>query len=185
LFVFLPRSVVMLRHPVVVAVVATTLASGSADLSACGDKFLRIGRSERFRGYAAVHPSSILIYTPTKSTPAGIKDFESLLKRAGHKTLAVENGASLSQIFAAAQYDVVIADYADTGKIKKELQLVASKPGLLPILYKPTKAVAEEAAKEYHSLIKPDAMSKHDALAEIDRLIEARLKGTAGADATR
>ena len=175
----------MLRHLFVVAVVATTLASGSADLSACGDKFLRIGRSERFRGYAAVHPSSILIYTPTSSTPGSIKDFEALLKRAGHKTLAVENGARLSQVFAAAKYDVVIADYADTIKIKEELQFVASKPGLLPILYKPTKAVAAEAAKEYHSLIVADAMSKHDALVEIDRLMELRLKGTAAADATK
>jgi hypothetical protein len=172
----------MLQNLLVVAVVATTLA---ADLSACGDKFLRIGRSERFRGYAAVHPSSILIYTPTNSTPAGIKDFEALLKRAGHKTLAVENGARLSQVFAAARYDVVIADYADTGKIKDELQSVAMKPGLLPILYKPTKAVAAEAEKEYRSLIKPDAMSKHEALAEIDRLMELRLKGTAAADATK
>jgi hypothetical protein len=172
----------MLHNLLVVAVVATTLA---ADLSACGDKFLRIGRSERFRGYAAVHPSSILIYTPTNSTPAGIKDFEALLKRAGHKTLAVENGARLSQVFAAARYDVVIADYADTGKIKDELQSVAMKPGLLPILYKPTKAVAAEAEKEYHSFIKPDAMSKHEALAEIDRLMELRLKGTAAADATK
>ena len=175
----------MLRHLCVIAVVATTLVSVRADLSACGDKFLRIGRSERFRGYAAVHPSSILIYTPTNSTPGGIKDFEALLKRAGHKTLAVENGARLSQVFAAAKYDVVIADYADIGKIKEELQFVASKPGLLPILYKPTKAIAAEAAKEYRSLIKPDAMSKHDALAEIDRLMDLRLKGTAAPDATK
>src|ERR1700686_2283770 len=118
----------MLRQLFVSAVVATTLAPGSADLSACGDKFLRIGRSERFRGYAAVHPSSILIYTPTNSTPAGIKDFEALLKRAGHKTLAVENGAPLSRVFEAAKYDVIVADYADTGKIKQELQSIASKP---------------------------------------------------------
>jgi hypothetical protein len=185
LFLFLSRSVVMLRHLFVIAVAATTLGSGSADLRACGDKFLRIGRSERFRGYAAVHPSSILIYTPTNSTPAGIKDLEALLKRAGHKTLAVENGARLSQVFAAAKYDIVIADYADTGKIKEELQSVASRPGLLPILYKSSKAVAAEAAKEYHSLIRPDAMSKHDALAEIDRLMELRLKGTAAADPTK
>src|ERR1700676_2578694 len=174
----------MLRHLCVIAVVATTLVSGSADLNACGDKFLRIGRSERFRGYAAVHPSSILIYAPTSSTPGSIKDFEALLKRAGHKTLAVKNGARLSQVFAAAKYDVVIADYADTSKIKEELQFVASKPGLLPILYKPTKAVAAEAAQEYHSLIMADAMSKHDALVEIHRLMELRLKGTA-VDATK
>jgi hypothetical protein len=175
----------MLRHLLVVAVLATAFASGAADLSACGDKFLRIGRSARFRGYAAVHPSSILIYTPTNSTPAGIKEFEALLKRAGHKPVTVENGARLSQMFAAAKYDVVIGDYADTSKIKEELQSVTSKPGLLPILYKPTKAVAAQAEKEYDCLIKPDAMSKHDALAEIDRLMELRLKDTTAADATK
>jgi hypothetical protein len=185
LLLSLSRSVVMLRHLLVVAVVAMAFASDSADLSACGDKFLRIGRSARFRGYAAVHPSSILIYTPTNSTSAGIKDFEALLKRAGHKPLTVENGARLSQIFAAAKYDVVIADYTDTNKIREELQSVTSKPGLLPILYKPTKAVAAQAEKEYDCLIKPDAMSKHDALAEIDRLMELRLKDTTAAGATK
>jgi len=175
----------ILRRLFVGGVVAATFASGSADLSACGDKFLRIGRSARFRGYAAVHPSSILIYTPTNSTPAGIKELEALLKRAGHKPLAVENGSGLSQVLAAAKYDVVIADYADTGKIKEELQFLASKPELLPILYKSTKAVAAEAEKEYHCLIKPDMMSKHDALAEIDHLMELRLKGTTAAGATK
>jgi len=171
----------MLRRVFVIAVVASALASSSTDLSACGDKFLRIGRSARFRGYAAVHPSSILIYTPGNSTPAGIKEFEALLKRAGHKPVVVENGADLSQAFAAAKYDVVIADYADTGKVKEKLQSVPSKPGLLPILDKPTKAVVVEAEKEYHCLIKPHAMSKYDALAEIDHLVELRLKGNASA----
>lgn len=171
----------MLRRLFVVGVAAATLASGSADLSACGDKFLRIGRSARFRGYAAVHPSSILIYTPASSTPAGVKELEALLKRAGHKPLAVKNGSSLSQLLAATKFDVVIADYADVGRIKAELRLVASEPGLLPILHKPTKAVAAEAEKEYHCLLRPDAMSKHDALAEIDHLMELRLKTTTAA----
>jgi hypothetical protein len=175
----------MLRHLFVVAVVATTLASGSADLSACGDKFLRIGRSARFRGYAAVHPSSILIYTPANSTPAGIKEFEALLKRAGHRPVVVEHGAGLSQALTAAKYDVVIASYTDTGKIKEELQSVPSQPGILPILDKPTKAVAAEAEKEYHCLIKLHTMTKQDALAEIDHLIELRLKGTTAPAATR
>ena len=166
-------------------VVVVTVAIGSADLSACGDKFLRVGRSARFRGYAAVHPASILVYRPKNSTTAGIKEFEALLKRAGHKSVTVENGTRLSPIFAAAQYDVVIADYTDAEKIKEELQSVAPDLGLLPILYKPTKAVAAEAEKAYHHVIKPDAMSKHDALAEIDHVMELRLKKTAAADGTR
>ena len=168
----------MLRRLLVVAVVAAAFASSSADLRACGDKFLRIGRSARYRGYAAVHPSSILIYTPAGSTPAGIKEFEALLKRAGHRPVVVENGSPLSPAFTAAKFDVVIADFADTGKIKEELQSVSSQPGLLPILNKPTRAVEAEAEKAYHCLIKPHAMSKYDALAEIDHLLELRLKGS-------
>ena len=83
----------MLRLLYVVSLVVAAFASASADLCACGDKFLRIGRSARFRGYAAVHPSSILIYKPANSTPAGIKEFEALLKRAGHKPLSSKNGS--------------------------------------------------------------------------------------------
>ena len=173
----------MLQRTFIVVVMAATMASGTADLSACGDKFLRLGRSARFRGYAAVHPATILIYKPVNSTPSGIREFEALLRRAGHRPLAVENGSALSQALAAAEYDVVIADYGDAGKIRQELQSAASKPGLLPILYKPTRAVAAEAEKEYHYLIKPHAMDKHDALAEIDHLMDLRLKGTAAAAA--
>jgi hypothetical protein len=168
----------MLRAVCAGAVVAAIVASGSVDLSACGDKFLRIGRSARFRGYAAVHPASILVYKPMNSTPAGVREFETMLKRAGHKPVFLENGAGLRQAVAAAKYDLVIADYADAGKIKDEIQSVPSRPELLPILNKPTKAVEAEAEKAYHCLIKPHAMSKYDALAEIDHLLELRLKAS-------
>ena len=165
-----------MRRQLSVAVIAALMfAAGVADLSACGDKFLRVGRSARFRGYAAVHPSSILVYRPAKSTSAGIREFEALLKRAGHKPVVVERGADLSQALAAAQYDVVIADYADSAQVNTNLQSVSSKPSLLPILDKPTKAVAIQAEKEYHCLIKLHAMTKYDALEEIDHLVGMRL----------
>ena len=175
----------MFRRLFIVGIVTAAFASASADLGACGDKFLRIGRSARFRGYAAVHPSSILIYTPASATPDGIKEFETLLMRAGHKPVVVKNGSPLSPAFTTAKFDVVIADFADTGRIKEELQSVPSQPGLLPILNKPTKAVAAEAEKEYHCLIKLHTMNKYDALAEIDHLVELRLKGTTTPAAAR
>ena len=157
--------------------------SAAADLNACGDKFLRAGRSARARGYAAIHPASILIYKPT-ATPKGLKEFQALLKRAGHKSVAVHAGG-LSQAFATTTYDVVIADYANAGNLKQELQAISSKPGLLPVLTKPTKAVADEASKEYICLVRPDAMTKYDALAQIDHLMERRLKETTAAPASR
>jgi len=43
-------------------------ASGSQAVSACGDKFLLVGRGVRFeQAYAAVHRASILIVVPIKS----------------------------------------------------------------------------------------------------------------------
>ena len=167
-----------MRRVFVVVVVTAVMAAVSADLDACGDKFLRVGRSARFRRYAAVHPAAILIYAPADSTPAGIKEFEAILKRAGHRPVALPNGGDLSQALAAAPFDLVIADYGDSTKIRDGLRGVPSRPGLLPILYKPSKAIAEQAEREYTCLIKPHAMTKYDALAEIDRLMELRQRAT-------
>ncbi len=165
-----------MRRAFLIGMIAT-FAAGSVDLGACGDKFLRVGRSARFRRYAAVYPASILIYTPVNATPAGMREFESLLKRAGHRPVAVDNGTSIPRVLAAAQYDLVIADYADAGHIKDDLQSASSKPELLPILYQPTKTVEAAAERQYAHLIKPHAMTKYDALAEIDRLMQLKLKG--------
>jgi CheY-like chemotaxis protein len=155
-----------------------TLTAASVDLGACGDKFLRVGRSARFRRYAAVHPATILIYKPVNSTPAGIEALKALLKQAGHKPVAIDNGAGFLSALTAAEYDLVIADYGDAPQINKDLQSAPSRPLLLPILYKPTKAVEAEAEKQYVCLIKPHAMTKYDALAEIDRLMQLKITGS-------
>ena len=167
-----------MRHILTAVVIAAVVATAAADLDACGDKFLRVGRSARFRRYAAVHPAAILIYAPADSTPAGIKEFEAILKRAGHRPVAVANSADISQALAAAPYDLVIADYSDSSRIRDGLRAIASRPGLLPILYQPSKAVAEQAEREFVCLIKPHAMTKYDALAEIDRLMQLRHQAT-------
>jgi hypothetical protein len=169
-----------MRRLFIVGLIAT-LTAASSDLGACGDKFLRVGRSARFRRYAAVHPATVLIYKPVDSTPAGVEEFKAVLKRAGHRPVAVDRGASISLALAAAQYDLVIADYADADRIKDDLYSASSKPGLLPILYKPSKAVEAEAEKQYSCLIKPHLMTKYDALAEIDRFMQLRLTGAATA----
>jgi hypothetical protein len=148
--------------------------AGAVDLGACGDKFLRVGRSARFRRYAAAHPAAILIYTPLNSTRAGIEELTALLKRAGHRPVAVERSSNISLAVATARYDLIIADYADAGHIKSNLQAVTNKPELLPILLKPSKAVEAEAEKQYVCLIRPHTMTKYDALAEIDRLMQLR-----------
>jgi hypothetical protein len=173
----------MHRRVIVMGILAGLVTSGAADLSACGDKFLRVGRSARYRGYAAVHAASILIYTPVNAKATGIKELEDLLKRAGHTAVAVGNGAALSQSFDNARYDLVIAAYADAGKVKQQLQSIPSRPDVLPILDNPTKAVVAEAEKSYRFVLNTRAMNKFDALAEIDHLMSQRLKAAHAAAA--
>ena len=66
----------MRRTFAVSLILIAMFAAGSVDLGACGDKFLRVGRSARFRRYAAVYPASILIYKPVDATPAGMKEIK-------------------------------------------------------------------------------------------------------------
>jgi CheY-like chemotaxis protein len=169
-----------MRRLFIVGLIATVAAAAaSVDLGACGDKFLRVGRSARFRRYAAVHPAAILIVKPVHSTPAGIEELKALLKQAGHRPVSVENGSNIASVLATTRYDLVIADYADAGQIGSDLLPASSRPAILPILYKPTKAIEAEADKHYAFAIKPHAMTKYDALAEIDRLMEWKLDGGA------
>jgi len=168
----------MRRRVFITGLIAAT-AAGSIDLDACGDKFLRVGRSARFRRYAAVHPAAILIYTPRGATREGLDELKGLLKRAGHNALALDRNASVSGALTASPFDVVIADYLDADRLKSDLQSSSSRAALLPILNTPNQAIETEAMRQYALLIKPHTMTKFDALAEIDRLMESRGRSTA------
>ena len=168
----------MRRRVFITGLIAAT-AAGSIDLDACGDKFLRVGRSARFRRYATVHPAAILIYTPRNSTREGLDELKGLLKRAGHHALALDRNASVSGALTASPFDVVIADYLDADRLRNDLQSASSRAALLPILNTPNKAMETEAMRQYAFLIKPHKMTKFDALAEIDRLMESRSRSTA------
>lgn len=157
--------------------VATALIAGSySDVSACGDKFMRIGRSVSGRQYAALHPSSILIYRPAGSTTQGIADLETLLKRAGHTPRVLQRGERLAPVVATSDYALLIADYADVELLKNSLAGAPSQPAILPILLDGNKALEVQARSEFHCLIRPRAMRPNDALAEIDHALDVRLK---------
>ena len=165
----------MLRRLLSVGILLATAAFGTVDLDACGDKFLRMGRSARLRAYAAVHPASILILTPARATPSSMKQFETLLKRAGHTPRAVPHETDLGLAIADARYDVVIAAFADTRQVEELLRSLPVRPDVLPILHKPTPEVAADAAAAYPCQFKTHVMAKHETVAEIDHLMERRL----------
>lgn len=167
----------MMFRRLLVAGIATGLcAAAYADLNACGDKFTRVGRTASMRRYAALHPASILIYRPARSTAAGIADFEMLLKRAGHAPRVLQRGEDVAPVLATAKYSLVIAEYSDVDSLKHTIDLAGGKPAILPILLDSNKTVAAQLKKDFHCLIQPRAMTDNDALAEIDHALDFRLK---------
>ena len=173
----------MPRPLMLVSLVAATLVVSEVGLNACGDKFLRTGKSARYHRYAAVHPASILIYSPANATAQGIKQLEATLKRAGHKPMSIPNGASLPQTLATSHYDLVIAAYADARRVQEAIGALSSKPEVLPILHNSPKEIVVEAERAFQFLLKPHAMTNVQALAEIDHLMNRRLHGAAAAGA--
>lgn len=164
----------MLHRLMVLGVVAAVSTVASVDLSACGDKFLRIGRSSRLSGYAAVHPSTILFFVPGQSKPSAVKEFETTLKRAGHRFHAVTTIAAFSEALATGQVDIVIAGMNDAPRLRTDASAAPSRPEILPIVHEPSRAVLASMQEEYGHVLKLP-VTKHEALAEIDRVMESRL----------
>ena len=166
----------MFRRVVVAGVAAGLLALAYADVNACGDKFMRPGRSVSSRRYAALHPSSILIYRPARSTSPGMAMFEDMLKKAGHSPRVIQRGDDVAPILATAKYPLMIAEYSDLDMLTKEVDASPSRPAILPLLQDSNKSVEARLKKDFHWLLKPRAMSDNDALVEIDHALDFKLK---------
>ena len=176
----------MRRRAMIIAAVAAALTSTSVDLGACGDKYLSAGRGTRIRAYQSIHPATILLYRSANSTAEGVKFYDELLRGAGHTPVFVKHGASIADVIASRKYDLIIASYDDAETVKAQLASAPTKPDVLPILYKPTKTVAAQAARDYQFLLTPDKMTKYDALDQIDHVMERRLSnGSTPARSTR
>jgi hypothetical protein len=174
----------MFRKACFIVIIIAAFASAYVDVSACGDKFLRVGRSARFRRYASVHPSAILLYGP-RWTGTGVKDFETMLKRAGHVPVTVTSEGALSQALATAKYQIVIADFTDAASTREAVRAIGSSAALLPVVYKASKSQEADAKAAFECLLRPEKMTKFEALEEIDRLADLRLKSAAGNSETR
>ena len=166
----------MLRRGFALALIVG-LAAPVLDLQACGDKFLRAGRSSRMKGYAAMYPASILLYPSANAKPAVVSAWQKMLKDAGHKTQIVTRTASLTSTVASGSYDIVITDYGSAARVRTEVMDARSKPGVLPVLNDSSKSAAAKATAEFQHFLDPE-MTNREKLAEIDHVMELRLKST-------
>jgi hypothetical protein len=167
------------RVLVVAAMVAGALGFGGGVAAGCGDKFVLIGGGARVNH--SRFPSRVLVFMkPGSRIPAAEKEFhvEATLAAAGHKAKVVESEADVQKALDSGSYDIVLADFADVPDLQKKCGASASKPAVLPLLYKPTAAELSAAEKEANCHVRPSKKSS-DLLAVIDETMKDRSKGIA------
>jgi DNA-binding NtrC family response regulator len=147
---------------------------------ACGDHLLVIGRGVRFQHAYAQHRGNLLIYATRSESGAGLRSakLQATLKKVGHKLETVEGVSQLDQVLKSENVDVVLADFADLAAIGRELQSAPSKPVILPILFKPSKAELAAVQREYKFTLKAPA-DEVQFLTAIDEAMRSRPKITA------
>jgi CheY-like chemotaxis protein len=172
---------------IVACVLTTALTLVAVDLQACGDKFVRVGGSLRFAGYASIYPASILVYQPIKPDSEAKHEFEDALTRAGHLVTFVPHGTNLAQAAASYKYDLIVGMLADKDTITDQIHALPSRPDYVPMVEsgKSAKALDAAAQKEFHCVLAPYRMTKYDALEEIDHAMALRLKAHAPAAAPK
>jgi len=147
--------------------------SGLINANACGDKTLRVGRGIRFyQPFASRHPSTILIYSPIIASGKSpqIMDF---LKKVGHKPKAVGDTDQLSAALRSVKYDLVLTDLADAANVQKQVDSLAPRTVVVPVVDNRTKAEETAAARQYRFIVK-NPKSLDDLAAAVQHVMKAK-----------
>jgi hypothetical protein len=172
-----------MRKNVALALAFVTLVGfGSEVVSACGDKFLSVGRGVSFQhAYAAIHPASILIVLPPKSVrSAAVRDsgLQKALKMAGHRVEVVQQPAKLTETLARAPYAIVLAERADASAIRVATAGSGQpSPSIVAVMEDPSSTDLTAARQELEYVLKtPEPVSQ--ILNLLDDVMKARLDGS-------
>jgi hypothetical protein len=140
---------------------AIVVLAVDVQIDACGDKSLSAGGIRMQRALAARYPASILVYGTSSRLSDASRELklESALQQVGHKYLQVSTWSELQSALGSGQFNVVIADFSDLADLQARLELSTSRPAIVPIAYKLTKAETIEAARRSRFLIKVPSRS--------------------------
>lgn len=162
------------------AFVLACLPLASADVTACGDKYIRLA-ARLGPAYTAQHRANVLIYMPAGSVvPAAARKLRlrKSLERAGHRVAAVDRDADLTTALRTRTYDVVLADAADVDAIQAQLVPATGQPTLVPVFHNRSRAL-DAARKQSRCLIASGDRAYH-AAAEIDHVMALRRAARVG-----
>ena len=147
----------MKRKLVGVGLMAVGLVAFRADLNACGDKSLAAGGIRMQRALATRYPASILIYgQPGSRIAAAARELklQQTLQQVGHKYREATTTSDLEAALSSGEFNVVMADFADLPGLQNRLTASPSRPALVGVAYRLTKAETDEAAKLCRYLVK-------------------------------
>jgi ABC-type amino acid transport substrate-binding protein len=152
------------------------LLSGSAAL-ACGDKLLALGRGVRFQRIYAARQANLVIYSAGTQNGAALDSarLRTALKRTVRNLELASDGSQLDQTLKSGQVDVVLVYFADLAAIARQLQSAPSRPIILPVLIKPSRAEFAAAQSQYKFALKA-AADELEFLTAIDEAMKAKLK---------
>ena len=138
-------------------------ASASAELVACGNKFLVPSRGTRFGKVAvAREEASILVYaTPESTLPKTLGEIpvEMVLLQAGYLPTKVTDQNEFDRALDERTWDLVLADLDTSDSLRWQLE-GDDAPMVVPVLYQPTKSVMAQAKKDYNQVIKAPIKSQ-------------------------
>ncbi|HEX2455652.1 MAG TPA: hypothetical protein VHI99_18285, partial [Vicinamibacterales bacterium] len=130
------------------------------------------------QAYAAIYPATILLYAgSSRGDVNGVLDpkFQASLTRAGHHVEIVKEEELLARALQTGHVDLVLTDVANVDNIQPRADQSPSKPTILPVTYKPTKAEAETIKARYQRELKTsDRPARY--LSQIDDEMRARVK---------
>lgn len=144
-----------LRTPAAVLLSLAALCTG-ADLLACGDKFLVLGRGTRFeRAPTARSHAAILVYAAPSSpmTDAmGRLSVEAALKKAGYRPRFVASPQDVERELRRGGWDLVVVDLADAPAVAAHAA-AESAPLVVPVALGATRDQLTQARQRYARVI--------------------------------
>jgi hypothetical protein len=145
--------------PVVLALAAMAVPAPHA--SACGDKFLVIGRTAR-RVQKAKHPGSILLVLQSDARLAAAAKsmkLEATLKQAGHTVETMTAATPMAEWLATRQYDVILTSLDGAPAIARDSVAAPSHPVVIPVAVRADGATRSAAQSQYGLVIEAPSRS--------------------------
>src|SRR5258705_12288653 len=136
----------------------------SGDAFGCGDKLVVVGRGlKASRGMGAPHRASILLYAdPYGSLPAALEEghLRRDLERAGHRLRTATSREEFDTALGTGNYDLILADLKAAPLLESAARAAASRPTVLPTLFKPSDAELAAASRQYACVVKSPGEQK-------------------------